>query len=215
MHGLLEEYLGQVAEPLRQMPPTLREEELRELSQHLQSAMSVHQEQGQAEEESAKSAIAQFGASDTLGASLFQAWKHRNRRKNLMSLLGAATTTFALSAMQSGLAWHLYSLSAYRLPIGVDYALISATCLMAGYFFPKGCIWGWACGTSAFPLTAALIMVLETVRDGGACHSSWAVYDVAYWVRCWTAFPLYPIIAQTLVGAVSHWRLNGSIFKTT
>ena len=89
MHALLEAYLEQVAVHLSALPTKRRQEELREISQHLRNAVTVNQELGQSEEDAAANAVMQFGTPEDLGGNLVWAWK-RERRLDGRDFWGAA-----------------------------------------------------------------------------------------------------------------------------
>jgi hypothetical protein len=95
MHTLLEAYLDQVAAHLSALPVKHRNEELREMRQHLLNAVTVNQEMGQSEEDAAANAIMQFGTSQELGGSVMRAWR-RGKRQNWKSFFGAALVSFLL-----------------------------------------------------------------------------------------------------------------------
>ena len=69
-----------------------REEELREMRQHLLNAVTVNREVGQLEEDAAQNAVLQFGTAADLGDNLVWAWR-RERTQATRSLTGAACTT--------------------------------------------------------------------------------------------------------------------------
>ena len=95
MHSPLEAYLEQVAAHLSALPAKRRNEELREMRQHLQNAVTVNQELGQSEEDAAANAVLQFGTAEDLGSNLVWAWK-RERTRNNFSFAGAAAITALL-----------------------------------------------------------------------------------------------------------------------
>ena len=114
MHSLLEAYLEQVAAHLSALPAERRGEELREMRQHLQNAVTVNQELGQSEEEAAANAVMQFGTPEDLGGNLVWAWR-RERTLNRRSLFGAIACTsglmFTLPAAVATLLLPIYSLT--------------------------------------------------------------------------------------------------------
>jgi hypothetical protein len=85
MHSLLEDYIAEVSKQLEILPKAKRNEELREMQQHLLSAVTLYQEQGQSEDEAAQSAVAQFGTPADLGGNIVQAWRRGQaiRRRDL------------------------------------------------------------------------------------------------------------------------------------
>ena len=60
MHSQLGAYLDEVAQELKPLPEARRDEELREMRQHLQNAMIVNREMRQTEDEAARTALEQF-----------------------------------------------------------------------------------------------------------------------------------------------------------
>jgi len=92
MHNLLESYLAEVAAHLSALPPKQRAEELREMRAHLENAVIVNRELGQAEDEVAQNAVAQFGTPQDLGENVVWAWQ-RGKALNKKSLFGATVAT--------------------------------------------------------------------------------------------------------------------------
>ena len=82
MHSLLESYLAEVRAKLGALPTKRREEEMREMRQHLLNAVIVNQELGQTENEAAANALAEFGPSREAAASLVWAWQQGKQRKS-------------------------------------------------------------------------------------------------------------------------------------
>ncbi len=75
MHSLLESYLAEVTRQLGPLPVARRNEELREVRQHLLDAVMVNKERGQGEDEAAASAVEQCGDPEELAHSLVRAWR--------------------------------------------------------------------------------------------------------------------------------------------
>jgi len=82
MHSLLENYLAEVQVKLSPLPAKRREEEMREMRQHLLNAVIVNREFGQSEEEAETNAVAEFGPSQEAAASLVRTWQQGRQRKN-------------------------------------------------------------------------------------------------------------------------------------
>ncbi len=96
MHSLLENYLSALAAQLQMLPKVRRDEELREMRAHLESAQAEHQQQGQTEDEAAASAIAQFGPTNALAQSVTQAWRRgKSIRRRELGLSAACTLLLA------------------------------------------------------------------------------------------------------------------------
>ena len=75
MHRLLEEYLDQVATQLRTLPVKRRNEELREMRQHLLSTVEAHLELGATQQEAVEATLHQFGSSAEAASGLTRAWR--------------------------------------------------------------------------------------------------------------------------------------------
>jgi len=103
MHNLLESYLAEVAAHLSPLPPKQRAEELREMRAHLENAVIVNRELGQAGDEAVRAAVAQFGKPEDLGENVVWAWrrgKRTGRRKDAWSFSGAAACVMALVSLE-------------------------------------------------------------------------------------------------------------------
>lgn len=81
MHSLLENYLAEVRAKLSALPLKRREEEMREMRQHLLSAMEANRDLGQGEDEAAMNALNEFGTSAEASESVLWAWRRDLRRK--------------------------------------------------------------------------------------------------------------------------------------
>lgn len=167
MHTLLEVYLEQVAAHLSALPPKRRNEELREMRQHLLNAVTVNRELGQSEEDAAVNAVMQFGTPEDLGDNLVWAWR-RERTLNqkslissaLISLLGLCLIIFVAPSGAayvldplvihhhwSALEIHAFLLLTYDLPL---YSLLGAA---TGFFFPKRAAQGTSLITTAWTVS--------------------------------------------------------------
>jgi len=83
MHKQLEDYLARVAAYLEPLPKTQRNNELREMRQHLLNAIIINREFGQSDEDAVQEAIRQFGAPEIIGGDVLLAWRRgvaRDRR---------------------------------------------------------------------------------------------------------------------------------------
>lgn len=90
MHHRLEDYLSQVAAELSELPGEQREEDLREMRQHLANAMTVNQEILRQDEDLAlENALVEFGAPKELAAEMLTAWRRGEAKENRRSLAGA------------------------------------------------------------------------------------------------------------------------------
>lgn len=99
MHSLLEDYLAEIASHLAPLPLARRDEELRELREHLLNTVAVNREKGQTEDEAALNAVQNFGTPETLGDEVVSAWRRGEWRKSLRSFGGAAFSALALSLL--------------------------------------------------------------------------------------------------------------------
>lgn len=155
MHSPLDTYLEQVAAHLFALPPKRREEELREMRQHLLNAVTVNREAGQLEEDAAQNAVLQFGTAADLGDNLEWAWR-RERRLNkrsltastLISLLGLCLIIFVAPSgaahvldpfvVQMGKVhhWSLLEIQTF-LFLTYDLPLYSLLGAATGLLFPK------------------------------------------------------------------------------
>jgi hypothetical protein len=64
------EYLAQLSARLKALPADRREEELREIRQHLDALVAGHVHRGKTEAEAVQAAIRQFGHAERIGAEL-------------------------------------------------------------------------------------------------------------------------------------------------
>ena len=74
----LDRYIADLGARLRALPPAARDEELREVRQHLDALVAGHLAQGQSEEEAIEAALRQFGRAEQIGRQLLRAWE-KNR----------------------------------------------------------------------------------------------------------------------------------------
>ena len=70
----VERYLAAIDVRLRALPPTRRDEELRELRQHLAALVDGHRARGLSEDEAVAMALRQFGRAEQIGQDLHEAW---------------------------------------------------------------------------------------------------------------------------------------------
>jgi hypothetical protein len=88
MHNQLEEYLNTVSGCLSELPASHREEEVREIRQHLANYVMLNQEFGQSEDVAVANAIEQFGSPVEVGGSVLGAWKRGARIKRIKTFAG-------------------------------------------------------------------------------------------------------------------------------
>jgi len=85
MHSLLENYLTEVAAHLSALPPSRRNEELREVQAHLESAVAAMQESGAGEAEAVGATLEQFGQAKAVARGFVAAWRRgENKRKGIV-----------------------------------------------------------------------------------------------------------------------------------
>jgi hypothetical protein len=77
-NALLDRYIADLGARLRALPPAARDEELREVRQHLDALVAGHLAQGQSEEAAIEAALRQFGQAEQIGRQLQHAWE-KNR----------------------------------------------------------------------------------------------------------------------------------------
>lgn len=171
MHNLLETYLSEVERSLRLLPKRRRNEELREIRQHLQNAVAVYREQGQSEDEAAQSAIAQFGQSDDLGQNIVQAWRRGQaiRRRDLgKSAVCALLLVFMLPRLLSPLAkpFALQAFNAHEfqlVTILFDLPFLLAG-MINGIVLPRQAVAGTGLGTGSFCLYRMSVMLFLNLQ---------------------------------------------------
>lgn len=112
MHSLLESYLAEVEAKLSALPAKRREEELREMRQHLLSSMEANQGLGQSENEAAASALAEFGMSEKANESVLWAWRRDMRKKSIKTSWGMASV-WTLNSIFDSVLWHKQSYQGY------------------------------------------------------------------------------------------------------
>jgi len=152
MHRLLEDYLSQVENELRPMPAEQREQDLREMRQHLLKAIAVNQEvTGHSEEKATENAIKEFGSPQKLAAEMLSAWRRGDKKENRRSLIGALLCQLASKCIISilfiafGFSILTTQYGKHELLIGSLLVLWNATSLAAtgivsAYFFPMRAI---------------------------------------------------------------------------
>ena len=156
MHSLLESYLAEVQAQLGALPATRREEELREMRQHLLNATIVNRERGQTEDEAAATAIIQFGTSEEASRCFIRAWQKEKARGRRDCWKTAAFTLGLCFAVQypipevafGGHGWPawLVSIEIY----GYDFIVQAVIGMIAGLVFPRKAMAGAAIGVTSW-----------------------------------------------------------------
>jgi len=83
MHKQLEDYLAKVEKSLSPLPQGRRDEELKEMRQHLLSTVELNQENEQTEDQAVAAALQQFGGHRELGARVVSAWRREGWRRRV------------------------------------------------------------------------------------------------------------------------------------
>ena len=73
-HDQIERYIAAVAERLQMLPADQREQDLREIRQHLEALAAGYTAQGMDETAAAAEAVRQFGHAEQRGAELDSSW---------------------------------------------------------------------------------------------------------------------------------------------
>lgn len=100
MDNELDKYLQSLAHELRRLPQERREEELREIRQHLEAIVARLMEGGLSEQEAVEATIAQFGAARTVGHELVRvAPRSESRQRTLAAGVCAVTCYLSLNLL--------------------------------------------------------------------------------------------------------------------
>ena len=198
MQQRLEEYLSQVESELRTVPATQRDDELREMRQHLIDNVTVNQEiLGYDEEQAVATAIEEFGAPQKLAAEVLTVWQRGERRINLRSLVGATLCSTVCFCVASAFVNSVESATApivsgmLKQMMFVAWGMLSLAFAgsVTGLLFPRRAIYGtWlALSTIYFVYLceasvghpASLAMNLYSISVCTALCGSWT----AWWTR--------------------------------
>jgi hypothetical protein len=77
----LDRYIKTVSARLKTLTPAQRDEELREIRQHLEALIAGYLAQGRSEDTATSEAIRQFGRAEQIGRELGSAWAQRQIRR--------------------------------------------------------------------------------------------------------------------------------------
>ncbi len=174
MHGLIEGFLDQVAWGLGPLPVERRQDEIKEMRQHLLNAVLVNRQMGQTEDEAVATAVEQFGTPRAVGESLVWAWR-RGQARRRRSFWGTATCAFLLADCLPFLQdtpWEaplsrLSHFLGHNSPTGtpaqlVLFALVGGLC---GLIFPRrsfgGIVFGMTAWHVSFLTMAFVILTLD------------------------------------------------------
>ena len=212
MHSQLETYLTEVSSHLGALPGKRRDEELREMRAHLEAAYAAGRGRGQAEDEAAREAFAQFGTPNAVGTETVAAWR-RGRRLDRRSFWGAAVCVAILTILLTRLALLTppgllptrgFGQPPFSLQIWAEWIVwLMPMFLLAGgissLLLPRRAITG-----VAFGITAYLLFFLVRDMDQGR-----AFQDEADRIR-WLIFCITDLVlVATTVAAAwagSRWR---------
>jgi hypothetical protein len=210
MHDLLEQYLEEVASQLKSLPAKRRNEELREIREHLLTAVTTHREAGLSEAEASANVVVQFGSASVLARRLTTSWR-RERRASWSSWLGAAVLAFVAVYIPNWLVhFSLPLLSSlprfWQLQLGIDLILL-LTSFLGGVFcclaFPKRAM----IVTVLFGAGFALLFLLSNTQfliNGMAGDKLIAFLFIVEWGLC----PLMPILGACVISRWSEKRIR-------
>jgi hypothetical protein len=98
MHHSLEDFLVEVSAHLTPLPPARRDDELKEMRQHLLNAAWANKESGQSEREALANALMEFGTSGEAAAHAIWAWRRENHWLRRLMTCPPEVTLFAMFA---------------------------------------------------------------------------------------------------------------------
>lgn len=169
MHSLLENYLTEVATHLDSIPALRRNEELKEMRQHLWDSFKASHERGLTEEDAVAACLTQFGTPDETARNILRTWQ-RGEVLRKRDFWGAAACTVVLSFVLSGLGnycVHTYgfrdfsSWEARIVFLASTYVGNVLTGGTSGLVFPRRAVTGTAFGiTMSFLIAWALLLAL-------------------------------------------------------
>ena len=220
MHTSLEAYLEQVAAQLSALPAKRRNEELREMRQHLLNAVTVNQELGQSKEDAAANAVMQLGTPEDLGENLVWAWR-RGRKLAGRDLWAAAVSaplmTFFMLRLNicphlTPAPLHSFATPPFSMWLWAKWIVWLMPQLLliggvSGFLFPKRALTGVTSGMTIYLacyLAATMLTALHLV-DFAPDLATFAGY------RCLAYFGMDAVVTFITVGAAwagSRWRIN-------
>lgn len=227
MHSLLENYLSEVARQLDSLPQTRRNEELKEMRQHLLSAVIVNREFGQSEEEAVTSALRQFGPPQEATEGLIQAWRREQklRRRDfwgatLCVLLTVPAMWRALDPLNEAY-WNWAIQHRHWNPTAPDmgspwfwvfFAFQMALCglgvgVVSGTLFPRRAAAGAGLAAFVYGTVAVTRWIYSALHIPDGAHSNgFGPLNLVYYIAALTVFS-----TATVCGArvVSRWRERG------
>lgn len=210
MHSLLEGYLTDVSRQLAALPAARRDEELREMRQHLLNVANAGREQGQTEAAAAACAVEQCGPPEGLTQGLVTVWK-REQALRRRDFLGAAIATMVLTYFLPRLAdtgplqYQLFRLlrhTVWCMPafLSLAYAAHGLAGALSGLLFPKRAVAG---------TVVAAVLCYGTPAVWVGSGAMW-VYQPAVWVECYAEFALLTVAVAWAFSrrpALQPWRM--------
>lgn len=113
----VESYLAEVESRCISIPKPRRDDEFKEMRQHLLSAVSAYQKAGQSEVEAVERALSEFGTTEEASANLLWTWQRLLRKNGLKtfwkiegiwSALAAFNILFASNSMEGQMRWFYF-----------------------------------------------------------------------------------------------------------
>lgn len=157
MHRLLEQYLDRVASCLWALPAKRREEEMRELRQHLAALAAADPATGDTADNAAQAALRRFGPPEALGRQMARAWW----RGRLLGWRDSAVGTALLAGMLLCLPGFLVRVFDADRNVSPGVTLIHTMPLLltAVWWVLVGVYVGWKLPQRTFAVTASVTMV--------------------------------------------------------
>jgi uncharacterized membrane protein len=118
----LDYYLEIIEGRLKGLPPAQRQEEMREIRQHLEALVAGHRIAGLSEDEAVAAAIRQFGHAEQIGQELSQASQQPRMRSLWLPLIYILTVAVNLAIFAFNDApdtWFAKLVMAFSLPAGI------------------------------------------------------------------------------------------------
>ena len=202
MSSKLDKYLQSVAHELRGLPEHKREEELREMQQHLETIIARGIESGASEDDATHVALQQFGSAREVGRKLRSVGLRRESVGRVVAapLCGVLGNLVLIGAVLSGM--HLLDgppgflpngvLQGYpnHLPTRIAYSVLMLLTtvgggVIAGRIAPRSAIWSapatavalGVASTMAFPFPTSPLVLLQRAIEifiGAWIGSQWA-----------------------------------------
>ena len=108
MHSLLEDYLSEVAAHLSALPVKRREDELREVQGHLETAVMAMREGGASEAEAVVAVLEQFGQAKTVARGFMAAWRRGENKRRVIVMKERVIFGTSLAMVSLAAAWLVF-----------------------------------------------------------------------------------------------------------